>query len=383
MIHHKNKTPYFRKLTMLFCLSAFSCMAFAQVYTNKEMGKKNADLIDSLKRTEYPYSLPIWGKKVTKKGYNLPYSAGLGINYVWQKSDLIINNISIGFNNGPMHNVDEVIRFNEAISEAGVTNIRPDIWLLPFLNVYGIIAKSQPSTTVGFGIWVPDSSNNWSEIMSYRTKANFTAQSVGFGLTPTIGVGGGWIALDMNFTWTDVSALNEPAFAFIFGPRIGKTFKFKKPEQNIAFWVGGFRVQFANATNGSVSLSEVIPDAGNLGSKIDAGLKKVGDAQTQVNSWWNSLTPPQQNNPVNKAKYETANKALTAAGNVLTAADGAISTISTSTVQYSLDKAVKDPWNFIVGSQFQLSKHWMLRGEFGFLGSRTQFLGGLQYRFGL
>jgi hypothetical protein len=46
-------------------------------------------------------------------------------------------------------------------------------------------------------------------------------------------------------------------------------------------------------------------------------------------------------------------------------------------------KRVKDAWNFIIGSQFQLSKHFMMRVEAGFLGSRTQVTAGLQYRFGL
>jgi hypothetical protein len=102
-----------------------------------------------------------------------------------------------------------------------------------------------------------------------------------------------------------------------------------------------------------------------------------------VNAWWASLTPPQQQNPVNKAKYNAANRALSRAGEILSSADNAINTITTSTVQYSMDKRPKDPWNFIVGSQFQLNKSWMLRGEFGFLGSRTQYLVGLQFRFGL
>lgn len=79
-------------------------------------------------------------------------------------------------------------------------SVRPDIWLLPFLNVYGILGSSKSATSVGFGIWVPDSSINWKEIFSYNTKANFNAKSIGFGLTPTIGVGGGWMALDMNST---------------------------------------------------------------------------------------------------------------------------------------------------------------------------------------
>ncbi len=361
----------------------FSIQTVAQVYTNKEVGKKNEEAIDSLKNSEWPYSLPIWGKKVTKLGYKLPYSAGLGVNYLWQRSELEINNLYVGFNNSPMVNLDEIVRFNNAISEASVVNVRPDIWLLPFLNVYGIIASGKPTTSVGFGIWIPDTSNNWKEIASYSTKASFTAQSLGFGITPTIGVGGGWMALDMNCTWTDVSALEKPAFTFVFGPRMGKTFNFKKPDRNIAMWVGAFRLKLASETKGSIALSDVISDGGNAGAKIDAGQAKVTDGQQKVDSWWSSLSSMEQKNPINIAKYETANRALTSAGNFLTAAEGALGNISNSTVQYSLDKKVKDMWNFLVGGQFQLNKHFMLRAEYGFLGSRQQFLSGLQYRFGL
>lgn len=103
----------------------------------------------------------------------------------------------------------------------------------------------------------------------------------------------------------------------------------------------------------------------------------------EIDEWWNGLTPVEQNNPVNKAKYETANRAMETAGNLLNGLDGAIATAQTSTVQYSLDKQLKDKWNFIVGTQFQLNKHFMIRAEYGFLGSRNQFLTGLQYRFGL
>jgi hypothetical protein len=38
-------------------------------------------------------------------------------------------------------------------------------------------------------------------------------------------------------------------------------------------------------------------------------------------------------------------------------------------------------WNFLVGTQFQIDKSWMIRAELGFLGTRSQFIGGLQYRF--
>lgn len=370
------------KLLLLVTL-LFTGHAFAQNYSNKVVGKKNAAEIDSIKNTEYPYSLPIWGDKVTQKGYQLPYSAGISTQYVWQKSELIIENLSVGFNNQPMHDLDEIIRFDKALSEASVVNLRPDIWLFPFLNVYGIFAYSKPSTQVDFGIWIPDSSDNWKEIYSYSTKAEFNASSVGFGLTPTIGIGGGFLALDMNMAWTDVDALDKPVFTYIFGPRLGKTFKLKKPERNIAIWAGGFRVKYSSETSGSLALSELIEDDGTESSKIDDAQQKVNDSQQQIDEWWNGLTPPQQNNPVNKAKYEAANKALTAAGNILNAAGDAMNTIANSTVQYSLDKRLKDMWNLVLGAQFQFNKHWQLRLEYGFLGTREQFIGGLQYRFGL
>jgi hypothetical protein len=346
------------------------------------VGKKNEALLDSLKVVEYPYALPIWGEKATQKGFQLPYSAGVSVNYFWQKSDLTIDNLQVGFNNGPMYNLDQIIRFNSAVAEASALNVRPDIWLFPFLNVYGIFGKVKSSTTIDAGLWVPDADNNWSQVMSFGSQADFEGTTAGFGITPTIGVGGGWFALDMNVAWTDISVLEKPAMSFIFGPRLGKTFKFNKPESNIAVWAGAFRVHLKSGTNGSLALSEVLPIDGAQ-AKVDEALIKVSDKQTEVDAWWSGLPPKEQANPANKARYEMANRALDSAGNLLNGIDGALSTAETSTVQYSLEKAPKDMWNFIIGSQYQFNRHFMLRAECGFLGSRTQFMTSFQYRFGL
>lgn len=370
-------------ILFLFVLSCgLSRQAYGQVYSNKEVGKKNADLIDSIKSAEYPYALPIWGKKAAARGFNLPYSAGLGINYLWQESDLVIDNLEVGFNNNPMKDLSEVVRFDKATSTAQGVNIRPDIWLFPFLNVYGIIAKSKPSTEVNYGIYVPDADGNWNNVISMNSLAEFDATTVGFGLTPTMGVGGGWMALDMNFSWSDIAALEKPAFAYVFGPRFGKSVKFKKKDRNFTGWVGGFRLKINTGTTGSLNIADVL-DLSGLQTKVDNGITKVGDTQTQVDAWWDGLSDAQQNNPVNKAKYETANRALESAGAFLNNLDEALNDEQKATVQYSLDKRPKDMWNFIIGSQYQHNKHWMVRVEYGFLGSRQQIIAGLQYRFGL
>ncbi|MBX2964427.1 MAG: hypothetical protein KF687_18105 [Cyclobacteriaceae bacterium] len=100
------------KLLYLIIVLLLYAPTFAQVFTNKVVGKKNEVLKDSLKSTDYPYSLPIWGDKVTKAGYKLPYSAGLSTQYFTQESLLIIDNLNVGFNNGPMHNLDGIVRLS-------------------------------------------------------------------------------------------------------------------------------------------------------------------------------------------------------------------------------------------------------------------------------
>ena len=369
-------------LAILFFFAFISFHGFSQVYTNKEVGKKNAERIDSIKNSEYPYALPIWGAKATKKGFSLPYSAGISMQYLWQESDLVIENLMVGFNNQTPHDLSQVVRFNNATSSASGVNIRPDVWVFPFLNVYGLLAMSQPNTLVDYSIYIPDSSGNWQEAINLNAEANFKATTFGFGMTPTFGVAGAWIALDMNFTWSDIAELNKPAFAFVFGPRLGKSFKFKKQESNIAFWVGGFRLRLNTGTQGSLPLQDVF-DVSGLQEKVDAGLVKVDNAYEQTEAWWNNLSPLEQKNPVNVAKYETANKAYESAGGMLTNFDQALNDENVASIQYSLDKRPKDMWNFVIGTQYQYNKHWMLRFEYGFLGSRTQIIGGLQYRFGL
>lgn len=372
------KNTTLKILFLLFC----SLPSLSQVYTDKVVGQKKEAIRDSLKTSEYPYLLPILGEKVAQKGFDLPYSAGVSVNYFWQKSDLLIENLSVGFNNGMQHDLDQVVRFNSSTAEAAATSIRPDIWLFPFLNVYGIFGTVNTSTDIKAGIWVPDANNNWSEVFDFGSKANFHGTTAGLGLTPTIGVAGGWLALDMNVCWTDLSALEKPAMTFVFGPRIGKSFKLKKPESNIALWVGGFRAHLKSGTDGSMDFADLLSLDGTQ-EKVDQGIIKVEEKQSSVDDWWSGLTPTQQANPINVAKHNTANNALGKASNFLTAMDGALSTAENSTVQYSLEKKPKDAWNFVVGSQYQYNKHFMLRAEYGFLGSRKQFLASLQYRFGL
>ena len=353
-----------------------------QVFSNKVVGQKNAEYADSLKKSVYPYALPIWGDKATKRGYDLPYSAGLSMQYFGQRSDIVIENLKVGFNSGTMHDMDQVVRFDKAKSASDGVSLRPDIWLYPFLNVYGIFGVSAASTDVGYGIWLPDTAGHEQQILHLNTKVDFTAATLGFGITPTIGVGGGWLALDMNFTWTDVPQLSKPAQSFIFDPRMGKSFKLRRPDENINIWAGGFRLAINTGTTGSIPLSDALP-IDQWQASVDQAESEIARLHAENEAWWNSLSQAEQANPVNRVRYESRKAAYARAAGFVDAADQAVSNAASSTVEYSLDKRPEDPWNFMVGAQYQMNRNWMARFEVGFITSRTHIIAGIQYRFGL
>jgi hypothetical protein len=379
----ENKMKEMRKILLSGLILILSTGLSAQIFSNKVVGEKKNEKIDSLKHSSYPYLLPIWGEKVSQLGFDLPYSAGFSSQYIYQKSEIQISELMVGFNNGTMFDLDEIVRFNKATAQTSGLNVRPDLWVFPFLNVYGIFARSNNKTNVDFGIYVPGDFSidpdlgfqwDWVKAMDFKTTANFEATTYGFGLTPTMGVAGGFAAFDMNWSWSDIPELDKPAKVFVFGPRFGKNFQFGHPGQSLAVWVGGFRVKMETGTSGSLGIDEILP---NFDEQLEGALEKISAGQIAVNEWWDGLSLGEKTDPVNIAKYAAANKALSVAGSALDAASRA------ETVQYGLDKRQKKMWNFIVGSQYQYNKNWAVRAEIGFLGSRTQVITGLQYRFGL
>lgn len=88
----------------IICRSAFFIIGFlflntpssqAQFATRK-ISKKQQSYIDSLKQVEYNYIFPILGQQAYKQGFDIPYPAGLMLNYIWMDQGIIIDNFQMG-----------------------------------------------------------------------------------------------------------------------------------------------------------------------------------------------------------------------------------------------------------------------------------------------
>ncbi len=313
---------------------------------------KQGDLYENAKNLNNPYKLPIGSKKLGAKGFLLPYPIGVMLNGYMGDQDVTISDLSIGINNAsggaiiPQASLDNIVDFSEVTASVRNFNMRSDIWVLPFLDVYGIFGKAWVETQVGIGSIA-------GQPVNIHTKANFDGYVYGFGTMLTGGVRSIFFSLDFNKVWTHFDEMENDNSAINLAPRVGYIFHIEgKPERNISLWTGAGRVFLNNETKGTVSLAEVAPNFGE-------------NYKTQ--DWYVNL---EENHP-QEAKI------------VDQVVENFIDKNKGDVVNYSLSKKPSHNWCMILGAQYQLSRHWQFRVESNFLGGRKSGLISANYRFGV
>ncbi len=354
----------FYKFSFLFILSTFILYldGYSQ-YASKRIKPKYEAYTDSLKKIDYNYVFPFWGQKAYKRGIDIQYPIGIMANYFWMDQGIIIDNFQLGFDNAydgvldfPLTPVSEdFLTFGRNTNKSYSINVRPDIWLFPFIDLYGIFGYGRSTTNVEVILpFITDPATN-----RFTSVVEQGITTSGFGVLLAGGVGPVWLSLDANMTWNKPKLLDKPTIANVVGFRMGKVFTFKnRPQSNISIWIGTMFVAMQSETKGDIQLSEALPP-------------DVWDKKDQfVNSYWNWY-----NNEATPVQKKFADKVLTPIVDAIDQRNGE------SIVSYGMDKRPTAAWNGLVGIQYQLNKHWQLRSEGGVIGDRKSFLFSLNYRF--
>jgi len=160
------------------------------------------------------------------------------------------------------------------------------------------------------------------------------------GATFQMGYKGFFGVADFNGSVSDVQRLADTVGANMLSFRLGYNHKLNEEGRSVAVWAGTAGQVIDVATDGSVRLAEVLPPpTSNTCSNLPPG------KQSFCNALVAAISDPN------------------------------------ATVSYSLDKKPLHVWNMILGAQFALDRLWHFRVETTFLGGRTSFLAGTEYRF--
>lgn len=338
---------FFHKIALIVVFLMFSNHSFAQ-YTSKELNPFHKAYHDSLQSREYPYTFPILAKQAYKKGFDVPFTYGLSTAYYAQVQDVNIKRTLIGINDLEPVDLSEFIKFGTVEARTEAFTFRPDMWVLPFLNVYGIFGVGSSSTAVPL-----------IRPVDFSTTQHFNVTSMGFGFTIAGGFGPLFFVVDNNFNYGNIEALVEPVPAHNLDIRLGHNFvNPRRADRGLAVWFGAFRQNINGDTNGSIKIKDLFPNG-------TEGLQE--GFIDRLEEWADGLPLAQQ---------IIANQIINKIDDHLSGID-----VGDANITYALDKELAKPWNLIFGAQYQHNKHWQLRTELGTFGKRTSFLIMVNYRF--
>ncbi len=339
-----------RSILIIFFVT-YAAAAAAQVGSDvKVTPDSEISDADSLKQTTYPYLLPFLGKKTQARGFKLPYPSGVMVNTFIGTQKINITDLEVGFNGSQMFNLDSIVVFNNSKAHIQNVNVRLDLWVLPFLNVYGI----------GGATWTQTEIHLVSPINMSST-VRFDGYIFGVGATLASGVNRFFAALDFNATWSYFDGIDGAVAAQMLSLRGGYTIPFKN-DRSLSFWIGGGHIFLNRTTQGTINLGDIFP--GFTGDRLDPVINST-------KADYPDMSLAQYEVMVQAAK--TLEKNLPAINNDL----------EKTIVSYSLKKRPTHNFSANAGVQFQLNRRFVFRTEAGFLGGRNSLLLSANYRFGV
>lgn len=331
---------------------------------------------------EWPYNMPILGKKAVEKGHKIQLPYGLNVNYVYNRMDLEISEFGMTIGDDPNSTVNQLINeyltlealnFQRTIAKTNGLNLRADLWVLPFWNLYGLYSNNTGSTEVSLQPeWYDDQGDLVLALPQITSIVNFNANTFGVGSTVAGKIYGSYFfSVDGNISWSSSEILDEPANVTVLSARIGDRFSLKR-DVMLSLYVGAmYRGFLGNKGNfGSIAMNEALPE---IGSNVFAAI----DERVNLNNEKIAALDP--NNPLDQRQIE----ALESKNETLFEIDSVFTEVISQDVNYGIKKELVNSWSVQFGFNLEVNEHLMLRGEFGKGNGNDFVMMGVQYRFGM
>ncbi|NLS54532.1 hypothetical protein [Hafnia alvei] len=264
--------------------------------------------------------LPFWGDEARALGYELPETFGVGVNYMNMRQNIEVDSIKL---TGLPLNLDKLLSIGvgHTREKSKTESVKLDAWVLPFLNVYGLVGhtKGTSSTKItsvklgSFPIKVPSGTS---------FDLDFKGTTYGGGATLVGGYENWFSAIDANYTETRFDILDGNISAFTLTPRVG--YRFTTP-----------------------------------------GLDALHLAPGKLNVWVGSMYQDVQQEF--KGKLSDLNLPSGLAG---LAQNG----------RFDVKQHLQSPWNVLVGAQYEITRNFNVLTEIGFAERNSFFVSG-EYRF--
>jgi len=209
--------------------------------------------------------LPFLGEEARKRGIELPATFGIGVVYYHLDRAIDISDVRVGRNGEAPQSVSEFAQLGSS-SRVDNVNLKADVWILPFLNLYAIVGgiwnESQTTIDVTLPPLLPGGAPRQRTL---TVPTEMTGTVGGLGMTVAGGYGPLFFAADVNAARADLG-FDDEFKAVVTSVRAG--WNGRAGSRPFRAWVNAtYWDTFAEAT-GSVA----DPDGGGtLSFEVDQG----------------------------------------------------------------------------------------------------------------
>lgn len=235
-------------------------------------------LLSAEEYDRYERSFPIWAQEAIDLGHELPKPYGFSMTYMKMEQPLIVDSVAfsgLGF-------IDDLVKIGTsgAQQESETLTFRGDLWVLPFLNVYGILGYTQGSSNavvnpiLDFPVWA----GGPKDLGSLPFELSFKGVTYGAGTTIVGGIDNWFALLDVNYTNTALNILDGEISSIVVSPRMGYRWKFKGHDMQL--WTGAMYQNVEQTFAGNLK------DIGFDQALLSGGKFKV---EQHLEDKWNTL----------------------------------------------------------------------------------------------
>lgn len=201
-----------------------------------------------------------WGRPAAKNE-EMPLPMGVGLTFYWQSQDYSLDRWQAS---SPIPEVNAMIAQlsagvdalsieNETIEE----NVKFDVWLLPFLNVFALLGNIDGQTDIKMMPPLP------------KIEVDYNGIVYGGGAV----LAGGWkeyfASLTGIYTGTELDEQDSTINAWVLQPRVGAQLKGPGEKNNVILWLGAMYQQVTEEHKGSINITGLGPVDYNVRLKDD------------------------------------------------------------------------------------------------------------------
>jgi len=254
-------------------------------------------------------TFPIWGDEARARGYSIPLPFGVNLSYMNIRQNVDVDSITFsGLKLGQhaipsdMFNIDVGNTRERSNSE----NLRLDMWVFPFLNIYGLMGYTKgssvsnvsvdadPSRYTGIDRLIASSVhrlNQSGDLQNIDFTLDFEGVTYGTGFTLAGGYDNWFTLVDTNYTRTSFDILDGKISALTVSPRVG--YRFDMPQisgpSHLSIWVGAMYQDVQQEFKGNLSDLHMPASLQPLISAVNKDNDGRFDVQQHLTSPWNTL----------------------------------------------------------------------------------------------